>query len=90
MWPCRSALPTLRPALEIMPLDAVWQLVWPELDRMPTRPALHLDVCAARREQRVSGRIVSHDAPVIRFRSAGKLSLKRKVWPIIGEIGSLQ
>lgn len=78
MRPCHSALPTLRPALEIMPLDAVWQLVWPELNRMATGPALHFDVCAAWGEQGII-RHVGHAASGMRFHPKIKATPKRKI-----------
>jgi len=57
MGPSHSAIPTLRPALEIVPFNPDWQLVWPKFHGMTTRPALHLDVGAAGRKQGVSGQL---------------------------------
>ena len=64
--PCPTS--ALRSALEVVGQDPRRQLLRRKLDRMPTGPALDLDVGAAGREQRVGGRVGSHAAAGIRFR----------------------
>jgi hypothetical protein len=53
MRPFHSAL-ALSQALEIMSKNSFRQLVWLKYDRMPTRPAAHLDMSAAGREKQIA------------------------------------